>query len=192
MSDAYGDQKRRPPPITIPSLPVAPPRSTQVATTSQTKPIANDRQHQRDVKYGSGSSQNGPRSATTPLTSPLDELGLPQSTSKTRANTTTTLPGVMEQAPSSPQKSNYGSTSSSRHGSTTCSRHSVRSHQSAVVARPQLEAVAADERTSRGMIESRTERSLFKMTGQVPPTPIAGRCCPSIMYLLADRPRIPW
>jgi hypothetical protein len=192
MSDVYGDQKRRPPPITIPSLPAALPRSTQVATTSQTKPIANDRQHQREAQDGSGSSQTGRRSATTPLTSPLDEPGLSQSTSKTRANATTTLPGVMEQVPSSPQKSNYGSTLSSRYGSTTRSRHSTRSHRSAAMAQPQLEALAADERTSRGMIESRTERSLFKMTGQLPPTPIAGRCCSCIMYLLADRSRIPW
>lgn len=192
MPDTYADQKRRPPPITIPSRPAALPRSTQVAAASQTKSSADNGQQQRDIHNESSSTQSGPRSATTPLTSPLDGPSQLQATSKKRATATTTLTGILEQALGSPRRSNYGSTLSSRHGSTTRSRHSARSHQSSAVAKPQAEAGEADERTSRGMIESRTERSLFKMTGHVPPTPIEGRSCVSVSKILTNCSRIPW
>jgi hypothetical protein len=72
----------------------------------------------------------------------------------------------------SPRKSDQGSTSNSYHGSTARSRQSGLSQHSAAAAQAQLEEL--DEKTTRGRIEARSERNLFKMTGQVPPTPITG------------------
>ncbi|KAF2028149.1 hypothetical protein EK21DRAFT_70327 [Setomelanomma holmii] len=166
MSNPFEDQKKRPPPIEIPPIPRHMP-----ATHG---PHSNDngqRQQQRDKRNASSSTQQGPRSATTPLTSPLEHdashLPLPQSGSqKSRASAMTTLTNLMEQARASPRKSDTGR-------STARSRHSERSTYSAIAAQTQLEAVGEDERTTRGKIESRTELNLFKMTGQVPPHPIA-------------------
>ena len=85
----------------------------------------------------------------------------------------TALSGLMDQARGSPRKSDYGSVPS-RHGSTARSRQSERSNRSAAAAQAQLEALDEDETTTRSQIESRTEKKLFKMTGQIPPTPTTG------------------
>jgi hypothetical protein len=80
----------------------------------------------------------------------------------------------MEESRASPRKSDQGSTTAK---STTRSRHSERSHHSATAtAQAQLEVLDEDERTSRAKIEARGEAHLFKVTGQVPPTPMLGEC----------------
>lgn len=174
MTDPFTDQKRRPPPIRIPPIPghmpvpqnAHPPRAISHQSHQQQPQLP------RETRNASSSTQQGQRSATTPLTSPLEENPprLPQSGSqKSRTSAMTTLTTLMEQARASPRKSDQGSTTAK---STTRSRHSERSHHSTVAAQAQLEALEEDERTTRGKIESRTEMNLFKMTGQVPPTPI--------------------
>jgi hypothetical protein len=85
----------------------------------------------------------------------------------------TALNSLMDQARGSPRRSEHSSTVGK---STTQSRHSERSQHSAIAAQAQLEALDGDDRTSRAKIESRGEKNLFKMTGQVPPTPIASEC----------------
>lgn len=84
----------------------------------------------------------------------------------------TNLADLVDQARGSPRKSEYGS-SNSRHDSTARSRQSDRSQRSAAAAQAQLKAL--DEETLRSRIESRTETRLFKMTGQIPPTPTTGK-----------------
>jgi hypothetical protein len=167
MSEALDDQKKRPPPIHIPTLP----------RHAFGHPTQTYKQQQPSTRNASSSTQQGPRSATTPLTSPLEpEVScVPQSGSqKSRASAMTTLNSLMDQARASPHKSEKDSTKA---GSTARSRHSGRSHHSTTAAQAQLEALEQDERTSRAKIESRAEKNLLKMTGQVPPTPIASEWC---------------
>ncbi|KAH7076095.1 hypothetical protein FB567DRAFT_572446 [Paraphoma chrysanthemicola] len=170
MSDPFEHRKKRPPPIEIPPVP----RHMPVSRGPQAS-VKDQEQQQppplRDQRNASSSTQQGVRSATTPLTSPLEHdasrLPLPQSGSqKSRASAMTTLTNLMEQARASPRKSDSDK-------STARSRYSERSNRSAAVAQAQPEIAGGDERTIRGKIESRTEPNLFKMTGQVPPTPLA-------------------
>jgi hypothetical protein len=170
MSDIPDDQKRRPPPIHIPPLQRhAPPIHASKSNTGG----------QQQLALGNAPSlaQQGPRSASPSLTSPIEHGSsrLPQSGSqKSRTSAITALNNLMDEARSSPRKSESGSAIV---GSTTRSKHSARSRQSASSAQAQLEALGDDERTSRGKIEARTERNLFKMTGQIPPTPIESKYC---------------
>jgi hypothetical protein len=172
MADPFDDQKKRPPPIQIPPLP-----RHILGHASQTTISGHPQQQQPGTKNVSSFTQQGSRFATTPLTSPLEHDGscLPHSGSqKSRASAMTTLTGLMEQARASPHKSEQGSTMAR---STTRSGHSERSRHSAIIVQAELEALDPNESTSRGKIELRTEKNLFKMTGQVPPTPIAGKPC---------------
>lgn len=82
-----------------------------------------------------------------------------------------TFANLIDQA-RSPRKSDHGSWISSNVGSTARSRQSGRSQHEAVAAQAQIEAL--DEETARGKVESRGEKNLFKMTGEVPPTPMIG------------------
>lgn len=179
MSSPAADYKKRPPPIAIPQWPpcrTGPARDASIRAPSHTK--SSDQHLQRFV---SSSPQPAVRSGTTtPLTSPLEpddvRLAIQKSgshSSKHRTSAMTSLSGLMDQARSSPRKSDSGSLPS-RQGSTTRSRQSERSCRSAAAAQAQLEALEEDETTTRSQIESRTERRLFKMTGQVPPTPATG------------------
>jgi hypothetical protein len=171
MADPFDDQKKRPPPIQIPPLP------RHVLGHASHTTISDHPQQQPGTKNVSSFTQQGSRFATTPLTSPLEHDGscLPHSGSqKSRASAMTTLTGLMEQARASPHKSEQGSTMAR---STTRSGHSERSRHSAITVQAELEALDPNESTSRGKIELRTEKNLFKMTGQVPPTPIAGKPC---------------
>jgi hypothetical protein len=165
MSDPIDDQKKRPPPIQVPNVPLH----------AFGHPTQTNQQQQPSKRNASPSTHQALHSATSPLTSPLepDVSRLPQSGSqKSRASAMTTLNSLMDQARASPYKSEKGSTKAR---STTRSRHAGRSHHSTTVTQAQLEALDGDERTSRGKIESRSEKNLFKMTGQVPPTPIASK-----------------
>jgi hypothetical protein len=173
MSGPVDNAKKRPPPITVPPLQLIPamyasrPKSMKNSQKQQQQP------QQEVARNALSSTQQGPRSASSELTSSPDHDGarLPDSGSqRSRASAITTLTNMMEQARASPRKSETGSTVIK---STTRSKHSVHSHHSANSAQAQLEAIGNDERTSRAKIEARTEQSLFKMTGQVPPTPIA-------------------
>jgi hypothetical protein len=171
MSNPFDDHKKRPPPILIPPLPRHKP--VTYASRSQTESHEQQQQQQHVTRNASSSTQRGPRSASSPLTSPLEHdasrYPLPHSGSqKSRASAMSNLTGLMEQARASPHKSEQAASS------TTRSKQSVRSHHSAKSSQVQHEIVEVDERTSRAKIESRVEENLFKMTGQVPPTPIAG------------------
>lgn len=171
MSTPALDDKRRPPPIAIPEWP--PSRSVpgrEASTYAQ--------------RFASSSTQHATRSGTaTPLTSPIDpddvQVAIPKSGSQASRHCSSGIPslsGLIDHARSSPRKSDSSSVPS-RRGSTARSRQSERSHRSAAVAQVQLEALDEDETTIRSQIESRTERNLFKMTGQVPPTPKSGTDC---------------
>jgi hypothetical protein len=169
MSDPFDNPKKQPPPITVPPL-----QSTRARSVSRTKNGRHSQQQQTVARNTASSTQQGLRSASSELTSsPVhDGSRLPNSSSqRSRASAITTLTTMMEQALASPRKSE---TSSTGVKSTTRSKHSVQSHHSANSAQAKLEALGSDERTSRAKIEARTEQNLFKMTGQVPPTPIAG------------------
>ncbi|KAF1942282.1 hypothetical protein EJ02DRAFT_502973 [Clathrospora elynae] len=80
----------------------------------------------------------------------------------------------------SPRRSEHGSTL----GSTARSKQSERSQQSAMAVQAQLETL--DELSVRGKIESRSERNLFKRTGQIPPTPITGAYSEDDVYIRTE------
>lgn len=178
MSSPPLGHKRRPPPIAIPQLPSSQAVPVPHATINPSAQTKGSGQHAQ--RFAFSSTQQGMRSgANTPLTSPLDldefRVVLPNSgsqASRHRSSAMTNLADLMDQARGSPRKSEYGS-SNSRHNSTARSRQSDRSQRSAAVAQAQLEAL--DEETLRSRIESRTEKNLFKMTGQIPPTPTTGK-----------------
>jgi hypothetical protein len=177
MPGLANDQKKRPPPIHIPPLPRNKPAAHAPAPSIGGQPQQLQQQNpphrQTAPRDASSSIQRGPRSASSPLTSPLEHEGslLPRSGSqKSRTSAMAALNELLDQARGSPRKSEPSSTIAR---STTRSKQSARSHLSGQSAQAQFEILADDERTSRAKIESRSERSLFKMTGQVPPTPIA-------------------
>lgn len=169
MATHCGSSKKRPPPIDVP--PSRRPSLPQGAGSM-------DRQERHHVRNPSGITQPGQQSAdTSALTTPVDPAGmrLPPSGSGRSRNAIATFANFIEQSRvSSPRKSDQGhdSTAGSRRGSTARSRQSGRSQYSAAAVQAQLEAL--DEETARGKIESRSERNMFKMTGQVPPTPTTG------------------
>lgn len=179
MPSPTPDHKRRPPPIAIPQWPTLQTVSGPHATSNAPAQTKGGKQNQR---IASSSTQQGVRSgANTPLTSPLEfdesRVALPNSgsqASRHRSSAMTTLSGLMDQARGSPRKSEHGSVPG-RRDSTARSRRSERSQRSATSAQAHLEALDEDMTTIRSQIESRTEKRLFKMTGQVPPTPIAGK-----------------
>ncbi|KAI4956234.1 hypothetical protein J4E91_000445 [Alternaria rosae] len=146
MSYQFTEEKKRPPPIT---LPLPPPPRPLPATSQQ-------------WQQGQRSTDN------TPLTSPI-ESQTPASGSGRSRTAMTTFVNLIDRA-RSPRKSDHGSWISSNVGSTARSRQSGRSQHEAVAAQAQIEAL--DEETARGKVESRAEKNLFKMTSQVPPTPI--------------------
>jgi hypothetical protein len=161
MSYRYDDEKKRPPPINIPPFPLPPSR------------LPSTRDRQREARNASNSTHyrsNG----STPLTTPVEPTGTllpPTGSGRSRKATFKEVPRV-----SSPRKSDHGSTrtaDSHGHSSTARSKQSERSRRSAVAAQAQLEALG--EETVRGQVESRHERNLFKMTGQIPPTPTTGK-----------------
>jgi hypothetical protein len=164
MSYRYDDEKKRPPPISIPPFPLPPSRPSHTR-----EPAA---RQQQDNGNASSSTQQGHRSTgSTPLTTPVEPTGTllpPTGSGRSRKATFADVPRV-----SSPRRSDHGSTrTADSHGrsSTARSKQSERSRRSAVAAQAQLESLG--EETVRGQIESRHERNLFKMTGQIPPTPI--------------------
>lgn len=178
MSAPASDHKKRPPPIAIPTWP--PPHSVPGPNAFANAPTHTRDSGQYPQRFASSTQQATRSETTTPLTSPLEldesRLAVPNSgsqASKHRTSAMTTLSSLMDQARGSPRKSDCGSLPS-RHGSTTRSRQSERSHRSATAAQAQLEALDEDETTTRSQIESRTEKKLFKMTGQIPPTPTTG------------------
>lgn len=179
MSSQYDDPKKQPPPVNIPPLPL--PRPVQTPNSAQMNHHGQQRQH-RDANNASISMQQAPRSMrSTTLTSPFeqDTTRLPHSqsqTGKSHIAINPTFSNLVDQARVSPHRSDHGSTTGSQRASTTRSRHSGRIYHSAATAQAQLEGL--DEKTTRGQIESRSEHRLFKMTGQVPPTPTTGMCSP--------------
>ncbi|KAF3033996.1 hypothetical protein E8E12_005855 [Didymella heteroderae] len=97
----------------------------------------------------------------------------------------TTLTDLMDQARGSSHKSECGSVPS-RHTSTARSRQSERSQRSATAAQARLEALDEDGTTLRSQIESRMEKQLFKMTGQIPPTPTTGALDPDRVFVRTE------
>ncbi|KAJ4983231.1 hypothetical protein SVAN01_11288 [Stagonosporopsis vannaccii] len=191
MSSPASDCKKRPPPIAIPEWPpswTAPAREASINAALHTRGS-----HQHAQRFASSSTQQAVRSGTTtPLTSPLElddvRLAIPNSgshSSRHRTSARTTLSGIMDQARGSPRKSDDGSLPG-RHRSSARSQQSERNHRTAAAAQAQLEALQDDERTTRSQIESRTERKLFKMTGQVPPTPTTGPIDPERVFIRTE------
>lgn len=180
MSNPYGDYKKRPPPIAIPTWPQS--RPTPGPNAFATAQARSDQQHQQSQQYqqqrGASNFASVPaaRSVTDPMAS-LPTQNVSRSGSqgnKSRSSAMTTLSNLMDQARMSPRKSHQSASMPSRRG-TTHSKHSEASYHSATAAQAQLEALDAGTMlTTRAQIESRTERKLFKMTGQIPPTPMTG------------------
>ncbi|KAF2126249.1 hypothetical protein P153DRAFT_388994 [Dothidotthia symphoricarpi CBS 119687] len=203
MSNTCAEPKRRPPPIHIPPLglprPVPGPNAfsnRSQSTTTQTNGGYSSQQH-RDARLAASSMQHAHSATGTPLTSPLemqqDGSYLPHSGSQTgrsRASAAmTTLSDFMDQARVSPRKSDHSSVPS-RGGSTSRSRHSERSHHSAISGQAQMEAMYQGTKTTRAEIESRTERKLFKMTGQIPPTPTVDVADGEAIYIRTEDLRL--
>ncbi|KAF1831232.1 hypothetical protein BDW02DRAFT_641606 [Decorospora gaudefroyi] len=168
MSYQYGEQKRRSSSISIPHLP--PPRPPPSATSQD---------RHRDARNAPSSTQQRYHSTgTTSLTTPSEPATrLPPSGSGKSRHAMATFTNLVDEARvSSPRKSDQGSLrnpdSYRAGGSTTLSGHSERSQRSAAAAQAQLERL--DEMSARGRIEARSERNLFKATGQIPPTPTTG------------------
>jgi hypothetical protein len=180
MADSYDDYKKRPPPIAIPAWPQPRPTPGPNAFANNIQARSNEQQQQQQQQdtsnFASVHVQPTARSVTSPLTSP-PEQNVSRSVShasKGRTSAIITLSYLMDQARVSPRKSDQSSSMPSRRG-TSHSRHSEASHRSATAAQARLEALDQDTTvTTRAQIESRSERKLFKMTGQIPPTPITG------------------
>ncbi|USP77829.1 hypothetical protein yc1106_05103 [Curvularia clavata] len=173
LSDMSSNPRgKRPPPLPTnnPSLSQQRQQLTELPANAQ---YADHEKRPQYAQNSSNATHQGQRSVgASSVTTPVDpaEIHLPHSGSGKGRNAVTELTNVMEQKiASSSQKSDYGSVTGSSHGSTTRSKRSGRSQQSAVAAQAELEAL--DELTARGEIESRSERNLFKLTGQIPPTP---------------------
>lgn len=185
MADSYDDRKKRPPPIAIPSWPQPRPTPGHNAFAAQARSKQQQQQQeQQDSNLVSAPAQHAVRSVTSPLTSPEQNVSRSGShASKSRASALSALSNLMDQARMSPRKSGQFSSMPTRRG-TSRSKHSEASHCSATAAQARLEALDQDTAvTTRAQIELRTERKLFKMTGQVPPTPIAGMR-PQMLLLL--------
>jgi hypothetical protein len=175
MADSYDEHKKRPPPIAVPSWPQ--PRQTPGPNAFANSQARSDQQHQDASNNASAHARRTTRSVTSPLASPLEQNVSRSAShaSKNRASAMTTLSYLMDQARMSSRKSESSSMPSRR--GTSHSRHSEASHRSATAAQARLEALDQDTTmTTRAQIESRTERKLFKMTGQIPPTPVTGMC----------------
>ena len=178
------DDKKRPPPIAIP---LWPPSRTAPEQNASTKATRQTEAHSRNPQRFASSSTQAvePPQTNTPLTSPLqlDEAGICEArgpVSKSSSQTSrhlspamTTLSDLVDQARLLHHKLD-NSSMPSQHDSTARSRQSERSHHSAAAAQAKFEALGGDETTTRSQIESCSEKQLFKMTGQIPPTPIAG------------------
>ncbi|KAH7374391.1 hypothetical protein BKA66DRAFT_534274 [Pyrenochaeta sp. MPI-SDFR-AT-0127] len=184
MSSGHQDQKKRPPPINIPPLPLPPPAPIPVSIQTVRKG-----QQQQSARNASNLAQHGPQTTgSTPLTSPLeqDPSRFARSLSNTNKNYKSSLTGssnVLDQTHVSPLRSDHGSEGNG-HDSATQSRQSERSQRNAATTQVQLEA--RDQRTTRGRIEARNERKLFKMTGQIPPTPTTGVADENIVYIRTE------
>jgi hypothetical protein len=175
MADSYDEHKKRPPPIAVPSWPQ--PRQTPGPNAFANSQARSDQQQQDASNNASAHARRTTRSVTSPLASPLEQNVSRSAShaSKNRASAMTTLSYLMDQARMSPRKSESSSMPSCR--GTSHSRYSEASHRSATAAQARLEALDQDTTvTTRAQIESRTERKLFKMTGQIPPTPVTGMC----------------
>jgi hypothetical protein len=155
----YDDEEKRPAAIKIPPFPLPPSRPLLA------------REQQREARKASNSTRHR-SNGSTPLTTPVEptETVFPPVGSGRSRRATFTIPVDENARGSSPRRSDHGSTADS-HGnaSTARSRQSGRSHRSATTTQALLEVL--DEKTVRGKIESKNEKNLFKMTGQIPPTP---------------------
>ena len=177
MSIHDGSQRKRPPPIEIPSLPGARsatvPNSTQMnySTPHRRKQQDQRQQQQYDMKTTSASRSNGSRRhGSSPLKSPLDRktshLFTPQfQTSQNEA----TISDPMDKAHVSTHISDYGSTAKRQ---LPTSRNPDENNRSATAMSDRVEV--RDEQTGRAKIEARNEQKWFKTTGQPPPTPCTG------------------
>jgi hypothetical protein len=195
------EPKKRPPPITIP-LPYKPraiPGPNAFAVTTNAK------------QDGPNRNKDERRSANdTPVSSPLEDVILPapgsQHSRKDGSSRGSAMTAVMEFARgSSPRKSDGLSSTNNRHGpapmSSTKSRYSHRSHRSATSSRPGTAGQKStgeeeDHATVRSQIESRAEKKLFKMMGQIPGSPAAGKIskstplCPLRRTCLIEIPEV--
>lgn len=159
MSTRSEDQRKRPPPINIPALPLPRPRPAPRLTPnfSQRLPI---QQQQRDVGQDPQVAQQGPQSTgTSPLTSPLEPevFPLPKSgSSRSCTSGKSAFASLIDASRRSPRKSDHGSATASVHDAASREHHG---------ATPQAQPELFDVRSVRGRIESRTEQQTLKKTG---------------------------
>lgn len=191
MPSRSDSRSKRPPPLPI-KKPLLSHKHEQQQQLTQLPSSARSAGYEKQQQYAQhplDATHHGQQFAgVSSVTTSVDpaEIHFPSSGSS-RGRHVAELTNLMEQKiASSVYKAEYGSIAGSSHASTTRSRRSARSQQSAAAAQAQLEAF--DELTARGEIESRSERSLFKMTGQIPPSPADGKymtlvlqCCYSKM-----------
>ena len=173
---------KRPPllPTSKPSLSHQRPQLTELPPNTR---YADHERHPQYAQDSSNAAQHGQRSAgASSVTTPVDsaDVHILHSGSSRGRDAVTEFSNVMDQRILlSSLKSDYGSVTGSSRSSTARSKQSGRSQQSAAAAQARLEAL--DELTARGEIESRSERNLFKLTGQVPPTPSNGKCMTRVL-----------
>lgn len=174
------DLKKRPPPITIPPLQ----KARAVPGPNAFAVIAKTKQDGLNENKDVGNS-----TSPSPAISPLDGPSLPhpgsQHSRKDGSSRGSAMAAVMDFARgSSPRKSDGRSSTNSHHAlapmSSIKSRYSHRSHRSNGSSRPGTAGQHSmgedeDHATARGQIESRAEKKLFKMMGQIPGSPAAGK-----------------
>lgn len=175
----YSEQKKRPPPIRIPSRPppqiVPGPNAFAIATRVKQE---DERKQQQQLHQGASSvhykKQTSQSAVHTPATSPLDDTHVLQPATEShsqrgRGSAMTTFTQLIEAARSPRKSDSHASSTASQRGSTARSRHSNRSQRST---EPPFED---NEVTSRAHIESRKEGKYFNMMGQTPPSPYTSK-----------------
>ncbi|KAG9189338.1 hypothetical protein G6011_06206 [Alternaria panax] len=173
MSYRNVDDRKRPPPIAILN-PLPPPRPPPGAAPT-------NQQSQKHSRNASNSTKGRLSTGNTPLFSPV-ESHPPASGSSRSRNAMATFTNLIDQARvSSPRKLKHASWTGSNVDSTARSRQSGRSQHDAAAAQARLEAL--DEETARGKMESRAEKNIFKLTGQIPPTPTADSADEDDVYI---------
>ncbi len=180
MSSRDENQRKRPPPISIPALP-----GSRKVTESKSRPSqANHggpqqrqqpdqrQQQQYEAKIASATlSQSSWPPVTSPLKSPLDRNVPGVSTSQSEvSNNGTTHSDPVDKARVPSQRSKYGSTGKRQRQPP---RYSDPSKRSEPAISDQVGRRA--EKTGRAKIEAKKELKLFKMTGQIPSTPPPGK-----------------
>lgn len=162
MSNQEEDgERRRPRPFDYSLFPMPPRGHARVGVQTEANKVAESRQQQQQVTTNANVDQA--------------RTNLFRSLSGTDCITTDTTKGSLTKPEriSSPRKEGYGPTRGGYNSATARSKLSERKDQAVAATLAMLEGV--DEETNRAKIEALSEKKLFKLTGQVPPTPTTGK-----------------